>query len=172
MKIETVIWLFPIAFMIHDFEEIIFLESWITKNESYLKKKLPRAANKFVLHAKNLSTASFASAVAEIFIILSLLTLYAAENENYSFFIALIIVNLLHIIIHFIQGIFLRKYIPAIGTGILTSLYCIYAIWYFNKLNLINWKQVTIVIPFIVIGILVNLLFSHFIAKQINKVLK
>ncbi|SES45647.1 HXXEE domain-containing protein [Psychrobacillus sp. OK032] len=32
IKIQTLIWLFPILFIFHDFEEIIMLENWINNN--------------------------------------------------------------------------------------------------------------------------------------------
>jgi len=32
-KYNTIIWLLPIVFMIHDFEEIIFFKPWIIKNK-------------------------------------------------------------------------------------------------------------------------------------------
>jgi len=44
MGIETLIWLFLVAFMIHEFEEIIYLTPWTKKN---LNKILDRAPNFF-----------------------------------------------------------------------------------------------------------------------------
>jgi hypothetical protein len=32
MKIETLMWLLPIIFMFHDFEEIIMMKIWLKKN--------------------------------------------------------------------------------------------------------------------------------------------
>jgi len=43
ISIGTLIWLFPISFLIHDFEEIIFVDSWFKK---YYAKFLPRVPNR------------------------------------------------------------------------------------------------------------------------------
>lgn len=42
VKFISVIWLLPIVFMIHDFEEIIFMEWWIKKEMITLEKKYPQ----------------------------------------------------------------------------------------------------------------------------------
>ncbi len=40
MAIHTLIWLFPIAFMFHDFEEIILGEPWLRKNAGEIKHRV------------------------------------------------------------------------------------------------------------------------------------
>ena len=135
-------------------------------------KRRPNRLHKYILKIGNVSSASFACAVAEIFIIISLLIMYICETNNYDLFAALIIVNLLHLLGHFMQGVFLRKYVPAIGTGVLTSFYCIYAIVYLNKLHLFNLQNVMRIIPFVIVGTLANLVFSHYIAGIVNKVIE
>jgi len=39
---------FPIVFIIHDFEEIIFIQSWISKNRYYLYEKFPKLSKKVI----------------------------------------------------------------------------------------------------------------------------
>lgn len=41
-NMQAIIWFFPIVFIIHDFEEIIFIQSWISKNGYYLCEKFPK----------------------------------------------------------------------------------------------------------------------------------
>ena len=50
ISVETLIWLFPITFLIHDFEEIIFVEAWFKK---YYERILPRVPNEIKKHFKN-----------------------------------------------------------------------------------------------------------------------
>jgi hypothetical protein len=42
MKPEIIIWLFPIIFMIHEFEEIIFMRWWLGKNKESILTKYPK----------------------------------------------------------------------------------------------------------------------------------
>ncbi len=39
--IKVMVWLYPILFMFHDFEEIIFMQSWINRNRNYLYNRFP-----------------------------------------------------------------------------------------------------------------------------------
>ncbi len=37
---QTLIWLFPIAFIFHDFEELILGEPWLRKNAGDIKERI------------------------------------------------------------------------------------------------------------------------------------
>lgn len=37
--INTIVWLFPVIFMLHDFEEIIFVEAWKRKYKKKYKQQ-------------------------------------------------------------------------------------------------------------------------------------
>lgn len=48
---KFILLLFPIIFMIHEFEEIIMIEKWMNKNRSDFDRRFPRIAqrmNKFI----------------------------------------------------------------------------------------------------------------------------
>ena len=45
VKIETLMWLLPIVFMLHDFEEIIMFKPWMNANCAALEKRLPTWAH-------------------------------------------------------------------------------------------------------------------------------
>ncbi len=158
--------------MIHDFEEIVFAKTWLEKNSDYIKEKVPNIAFKIITRIKELTTASFAFAVAEEFIVLSIVTLCSVEFGWYSLFTATLIGYLLHVIMHFAQGIILKKYIPALITGLISTVYGIYAISYLNTLNLLNWNYIAIATPFIILIIIFNLLLAHFLAKRLNILLE
>ncbi|QVK16885.1 HXXEE domain-containing protein [Mycoplasmatota bacterium] len=71
IEFVSVIWLFPIVFMLHDFEEIIFMKWWIQRNRLVLLKKFSKISKVY----NEFSTEAFALAVSEEFIILFLITL-------------------------------------------------------------------------------------------------
>lgn len=62
------IWLFPILFIFHDFEEIIFMRAWINKNRSFLRGRFPVLAPKMFAHFDPITTSAFALGVAEEFL--------------------------------------------------------------------------------------------------------
>lgn len=128
MKPETLMWLFPILFILHDFEEIIFMKSWGTRHAAALDAKLPARLRRLTHSTLDLSTPAFAFAVMLIFVVLSLATLICVGYNLYAFWLGMVIVYFLHAIIHIFQSIYLRMYVPAVVTSILTGVYCVYAI--------------------------------------------
>ena len=74
MDLKFLVSIFPIVFMFHDFEEIIFFKTWLTKNKDLLQKKFPAVSKRILPHINKLSTAAFSLAVAEEFILLSIIT--------------------------------------------------------------------------------------------------
>jgi hypothetical protein len=162
-------WLLPINFMVHDFEEIIFINSWIKKNKAYIYEKFPQVAKRFFPKIENLSTASFSLAVLEEFILLSVLTLICVEYSQYSFFAVITIGYLFHVIVHLVQLIALQRYIPGAGTGIITGVFSVYTLYYLNCLGLLNWIYIWWLSPIVIFIIVVNLYFCHYLARRFEK---
>jgi len=67
--IVLLICLFPIVFMLHDFEEIIMQQRWMERNADELSRRFP-VLRKQIMQLRELSTTGFAIAVAEEFIIM------------------------------------------------------------------------------------------------------
>lgn len=163
-KFISVIWLLPIVFMIHDFEEIIFMEWWINKEKTTLEKKYPQILK---VH-DGLNTASFTFAVAEEFLVLVMITMLAVLFNWYYLWFGALVGFLIHLILHVLQWIIYKKYVPVIITTIPSIMYSIYAINYImNSIDLninllIVWSAVGSIIVYI------NLYFAHKLAKKIN----
>lgn len=128
--INLMIWLFPILFIFHDFEEIIFMEWWVSKNSQYLSERFPRLSKKLLPHFDNITTSSFALGVAEEFILISIITVVSYVTNWYILWVGFFIAFTLHLIIHCFQGLIFGKYIPAIITSIISLPICIYIINY------------------------------------------
>jgi hypothetical protein len=116
-NIDTVLWLFPIAFMLHDFEEIIFWEAWLGKNGESLLALLPMPVAKRMRTIVNTSTAQVSFSILLIFLITILSTLAAAQWGRNETFLLTSSMFFVHGFGHFAQAIVLRKYVP----GVLTS---------------------------------------------------
>ena len=127
-NIQAIIWLFPIIFIFHDFEEIIFMQVWISKNKRYLSDRFPKLSKKLLPHFDNITTSSFAFGVAEEFILISIITIISYIINWYSLWIGFFIVFTLHLLIHCFQALIVRKYVPAIVTSVICLPICIYII--------------------------------------------
>jgi hypothetical protein len=123
LDINTLIWLFPIAFMLHDFEELIFFEPWLKKNAGVLtgrlKNKVPALLERRLNALAGKTTTQFAFPICLIFILTSLSSLLAAALGKYVFFLITSSLFLVHGFMHVGQAILLRRYVPSLITSLL-----------------------------------------------------
>jgi hypothetical protein len=119
---HTLIWLFPIAFMFHDFEEILFWELWLSKNGAEVRNRVPAFLTGQVDAIVGKSTAQFAFPVLLIFSLTVLSSFLAVEYESYGFFLMASGAFFLHGFMHIGQAIALRRYVPAAITSALIAI--------------------------------------------------
>jgi hypothetical protein len=165
------IWLFPIIFGIHDFEEIIVVEKWVSKNKEDLIKILPKRASS--LFEKNFAqkTNQFSLVVYVEFILISLSTIFVflnGFNGGYKWlYLGLYSVFFLHAFTHIGQTILLKRYTPGVITSVLFIIP--YGVWFYCVLlenNTLVVRDLWISIP---IGIFLFALFFPTIMKTASK---
>ena len=165
---KDTIWLFPLLFIFHDLEEIIGFMPWIERNEKLLAKKAA-----FILNThKDLSTEGFALAVAEEFVVVSLISFFALFYHTrllYLIWLGGFVAFALHLVVHILQAIWLRRYIPALATSILCLPVSSIIIWKASTLLHVNTIELLF---FSLIGILIvisNLFFALWLGKLFSK---
>ena len=166
-NIQIIIWLFPILFIFHDFEEIIFMRAWISKNRSYLSNKFPRLSKKLLPHFDNITTSSFALGVAEEFILISIITIISYVTNWYNLWIGSFIAFTLHLVVHCFQALIVRKYVPAIVTSIICLPICMYIIKKAIQLSTLNTVILYSILGFIIM--VINLYVIHKCTDEFGK---
>ena len=154
--------LFLVVFMIHEYEEIIMFRRWIDRNRGELRKRFPKI--EFVLY----STWTFrlfhfhlcrwnCSRVHTCFCCFVLLGL----DRSISIVVCCIDRIFRSLVMHIVQWIVYRKYVPVIITSLLTLPYCIYSFVEFSKVTVLSFSQMVL---WAVIGIVLTILsvFSAF----------
>jgi len=136
--------LLPIVFMFHDFEEIIFFKLWLIRDKDYLNNRFKKIGPKIFLQYSKFSTSAFAFMVAIEFIAFSVLTYVSIIIQNYYIWFTIFIGFSVHIVIHIIQWMLYRKYIPAIVTSFLSLPYCIYGLIEFINYEIIKIQTIVI----------------------------
>lgn len=157
--IKVMVWLFPMLFIFHDFEEIIFMQSWVSKNKRYLCKRYPVLSKRLLPHLINITTSSFALGVAEEFILISIIAVLSYVTNWYILWLGFFIAFTLHLVIHCFQALILRKYVPAIITSIICLPICIYIIKNTVKLYKLGAVVLYSILAFIIM--LINLVIIH-----------
>ena len=153
MSIVQFYFLFPALFMLHELEEIVWMPSFVKKisiqypNNRILSYYTPFAFNAIVL---------------EQFLILMTSLYLSYQFNNYSIYASIIIAYIYHVFGHLIQTIVIRKYVPGLLTGILTSLFSLFYLKNNVPINLYWYSFITLSL------ILVNLVLSFIILHKIS----
>jgi hypothetical protein len=166
MSILTII-SFPLAFLIHDLEEILVQHKWMSAHKEDLLRRFPRI-QPMILHLSSLSSKAFTIAVIEELVLLLLATAYYLADGPYTLEIwgALFVAFSVHLVVHVGQGILFRGYVPGLITSILLLPYSYYGISCIcqemnaGKLILLG------LIGFVAIA--VNLWFAHWLGKKLQ----
>lgn len=99
-------------------EEVVGFATWLDDNKDMLNRKYP-----FILKTyKNYSTAGIAMCVYEqltVCIIFCIVALFMKNKIFYGIWLGGVIAYTLHLIVHIMQSIILRQYIPAVATSII-----------------------------------------------------
>lgn len=145
--------LFPSLFMLHELEEIIWMPSFVKKISLQIPYK-----QIFTFY----TPFAFNAIVLEQFLILLLSLFLSYQFSNYTIYATIIIAYIYHIFGHLIQTIVLRKYVPGLVTGSLTSLFSIAFLKIEISVKLYGYSFLTLLV------IVLNLVVSFMILNKIS----
>ncbi|WP_066064397.1 HXXEE domain-containing protein [Neobacillus soli] len=124
-SIETVIWLFPIIFMFHDLEEIITVESFMTKYKTIVPKTFLAKLTLTIKKTLGKKSSQLSIVAAWILLILTFITFMTAYflpiGENFLLFTAALNVFFLQAFSHIAQTSIFQGYTP----GVITALFIV-----------------------------------------------
>ncbi|MGA9526241.1 MAG: HXXEE domain-containing protein [Myxococcaceae bacterium] len=169
MQLESILWLLPVFFMLHDFEEIIMIKPWFTRHEDTLRTRLPAAAGRLLPHFQRLSTSAFALAVAEEFMLLSAVTVLVVEHGWYELWAGVLLVLLLHFVMHQGQAIFFRGYVPVVLTTVPGTVFGVWALAALSSRGLLDWGRVALWTGVSAVLVVVNGALIHWMAALFQR---
>ena len=158
---------FPLAFIVHDGEEIVIQHKWMLTHKDLLIQKFPKA-KRVISHLSSLSTTAFAMAVLEELILLLLATAYILIGGAYAteLWIALFMAFSVHFVIHIAQGVMVKGYVPGLVTSILMLPYA-----YFGISRICEEVSGDKLLHLSILGIvamIINLRFAHWTGKKFS----
>ncbi|PGT79771.1 HXXEE domain-containing protein [Bacillus sp. AFS040349] len=130
LEVHNAIWLFLVIFMLHDFEEIISVESWSRKTSSLIESNNNRL-KKLIWSFWNINSHSFAKRDVVIFLVASTIVFikvqFIESGWTAILFMIFLCFVILHNLVHLIQTLILKTYTPGLYTAIgLVTPYTIY----------------------------------------------
>ena len=158
--------LLPIIFIFHDMEEIIGF-GWFFRNNPEIFKRYPKITEAY----KDFTTAGMALAVHEEFIPffgISLLAYYFENDVLNVLWFGLMLSLTAHFIVHLMQSIYIKKYVPSL----ITSIIClpISVVILINSSKYMNFSLMSVVIIFAsIILMMANLKFAHWLMHKFGK---
>jgi len=169
--------LFPLAFILHDLEQLLFFEPWLKKNAGLImervRPRLPAFLLKQLETVVNESTAQFAFPIGLIFILVCLSSYTAVQYGKYVFFLMAAGLFFMHGFIHIGQAILMRKCIPALITSLVIVLpYGIILFWNMLASRIISLSGLLIYCGVGVIIAVPFILVMHFIGDVLYKEIK
>lgn len=168
-ELFIIVLLFPILFMIHEFEEIAMINVWQKRNKQYINS-LKSQSKKVPFDFKG-STASFSLGILEEFLILSVITIISYLLNNYVLFYGLFIAVTFHFFMHIFFSIHFKGYVPGITTTIILTPFFCFMIY---KLNIVlHYTMLTSIFSILIATLLmmVNLYMLHNIMIKFTELL-
>lgn len=164
MDLITMLWLFPILFMLHNFEEIIMLQYWWRKN----KTNPPHSPFTRLASYPQETTAAL---IAAIFFLFSLIIVLSIISHNLIFGIGLALAFGFQLVGHIVEFLRLRRYMPHIITAAITLPY--YPLLFFKAVQE-GFSPVSLLLATCGMGILGLLILwsSHMVNGTLSRWLK
>ncbi|WP_339821525.1 HXXEE domain-containing protein [Paenibacillus sp. FSL R7-0216] len=153
LSISSLVWLFLVAFVIHDMEEMIWVGPWAKRNRQKAVAAVPARMRRSLTQILTINSSQFAVAVLLEFIVFVPFTLMAAEQGRFFIFLSINSLFFLHVFTHVAQSLYLKMYTPGVVTAVLIVLP--YSLVLFDRLlsdNLVTWGEILLSVP---VGLLV-----------------
>lgn len=128
---NSIVWMLPIIFMIHDFEEIIMSEAWGKRCKRTIDKIWPKMQPFGLKYIHVCQTPTFAIGVEINFVLFSLISFFSVMFQNYLlWFVAFSAITLHMILLHMIMCIHFKGYVPGVITSVI---FVLPSIWFLFK---------------------------------------
>lgn len=166
---DKYVWIFPVLFIFHDMEEVIWLPGFIKKNREDIVKRYPIAEKLLSVYKEGMTTEAFALAVYEeliVLIVISALVEITKAQWAMGIWYGGLIGFTAHLVIHIIQSIAIKRYIPSLITSIIA--------FPPSVLLLINTKwdmDISAVIGILIgiVGVATNLKLAHMLMEKYDR---
>lgn len=123
----------PVAFILHDAEEVLLQRGWMLRNAALVKERMPWAAP-VISRLLRLTTGAFAIAAIEELLLILAATACVLVQAGFALEVwaAMVMAFALHLLVHVAQAVLMRGYVPGLVTSVLLlpySAWGVYSLW-------------------------------------------
>ena len=138
MSILFNVWMLPILFILHDFEEMIVMPLWKIRHHQKL------ATFKKQFFGSVTQGSAFAVGVLEEFIILLFISGFCQLTHNSLLYLSFVVAYTSHFIIHYIMCLQFRGYVPGVVTVTLELPMVLMIIFHYCLLTFLCYQSLSI----------------------------
>ena len=125
---DVLLWLFPVVFVLHEAEETVFLPGWLHRRRDWLSRRFPHLSPHLSPHLlpyiAGVSRRTFAGIAAEELLLVVVATLWASNTSFLYPWLALFLAFGVHLVVHLLQILIIRCYVPVMVTSLLGLACC------------------------------------------------
>jgi hypothetical protein len=115
-----IVWMLPVIFMIHDFEEIIMAEVWGKRFRKEIGTAWPKKQPFGLNYIHNCHTPTFSIGVEVEFLLFSIISLFSVIFQSYFVWYGAFLGMLLHMVfIHMLMCVRFKNYVPGVITSVI-----------------------------------------------------
>ncbi|MCB2342857.1 HXXEE domain-containing protein [Clostridium estertheticum] len=151
-----IVWMLPVIFILHDFEEIIMAEGWGKRYNERINKIWPKNPPFGLNYSKKCQTASIALGVNIELVLFSLISWFSAAFQSYYVWCGAMYFFIFHLVIHIILCIKFKGFVPGVITAIIFLAPSIFYAYAAEKILCID--AITLTVAF-----LIGLAFALFV---------
>ena len=166
---DLLLWLFPVAFVLHEAEEIAFLPGWLQRHRERLSNRFPHLSARLLPCVGGTTRRTFAGIAAEEFLLVVGATLWSSTTPFLYPWLALFLAFGVHLVVHLLQIVMIRRYVPVVATSLLGLACCGWGLWLLIGSGLFSLREYLLCGVAGCIVAAVNLLVMHALAARFRR---
>ncbi len=123
MSLNVVAWVSVTLFLVHEFEEIVFIKPWLRRHRND-----PRARRTAFWSFADTTTSTIAALIFEEYVLFVIVAFISVSMGNAALLAGLLVPYALHLVGHIIEALRLRMRTISVATSVATLPWYIYAV--------------------------------------------
>lgn len=161
-----IVWMFPVIFMLHDFEEIIMAEVWGNRYKKEIDTLWPKRQPFGLSYLHYFQTPTFSIAVEVEFLMFSLISFLSVVFQSYFLWYSAFLGHTIHLVfVHILICNQFKHYVPGVITSII---FLLPSIWFLFTAEKILQYGVSTILLSCLLGIVLMMMIIPVLHKAMG----
>lgn len=161
-----IVWMFPVIFMLHDFEEIIMAEVWGSRYRKEINTVWPKRQPFGLNYIRFCQTPTFSIGVEVEFLLFSLISFLSVIFQSYFLWYSAFLGATLHLVfIHMLICIRFKHYVPGVITSVI---FILPSVWILYVAKMILHYDLGVILLACLLGIVLMIIIIPVLHKAMG----